>query len=40
MKAASYLNPDRAVVLIIGNEKVIKEITECFEKVQKIQGSI
>jgi predicted Zn-dependent peptidase len=39
-KAAGYLDPDGAVVLIIGNNKVIEEISRSFERVQRIEGSI
>jgi zinc protease len=39
-KAASYIDPDRAVILIIGNNKVIQEISGSFEKVWKLEGSI
>jgi len=39
-KAAGYLDPDGAVVLIIGNDKVIEEISRSFDGVQRIEGSI
>jgi zinc protease len=39
-KAAGSLDPDRAVILIIGNDQVIEEISRSFKSVQRIEGSI
>lgn len=39
-EAARYIDPDRAVILIVGNDAVIREISASFEEVQKIESAL
>jgi len=36
--AESYLDPDKAIMLVVGNDAVYKEVTALFPEIKKIES--